>query len=404
MARGLVCTTVACGDGSAPGTPSEAPGSGGSADDAGVRAAGGSSPGASGASSMLLTEYWEAALRQACFRIIHCPVANGDQLGARVQLENVERCQQHYLELQARSRGGADLTAAIESGRVLFDAERAGSCIPPEDCSASTPLAQACAGVFEGTLPEGALCRRDEECQGNSYCRAETGPCDGRCTPRRPVGAECSDAADCDPGEGRAICDPATVPGVCSIFTVTAQALEGEPCGYLSEDHYEYCRGDFWCNSAGTDVGVCQRAIALGDPCRVGDDPCVGLGFCGADDSNDTCQPVTLTREAGGPCDGPSGISPTMCDPLANLVCIDGTCQHTDGLEGSACNSSDVGDAQCHAGLYCSSETEPASCAPLQAPGTECHSSGVCSETCDFVNSVCTEQYCAARGVTAVAN
>jgi hypothetical protein len=359
---------------------------------------GGGDAGDTNAGSPVLRDYWEAKARALCYATMHCPVPNDDQLGARVQLETEERCEQYVLELLVRSADVRDIEALVQSNRVRFHPERVADCEPASECRFLPASAGECEGVFEGTLPTGAACRRDEECAGDSYCLAVTGPCDGRCTQKKPNGTACDEAQECQATDGIPSCDWQADPPVCRELFNSREAVEGEPCGLQTEDHIELCRGDFWCNATASSLGVCQRAISLGSACSDIDQPCEGLAFCGVGGVEDVCRVVTITHEVGGPCDGSHGINPTMCDPVSNLVCVDGQCEHTDGSEGSLCNSSDLGENQCQVGFYCNDETEPPTCAPLQAPGTECHSSWVCTETCDFENNVCTEQYCAAHG------
>lgn len=342
-------------------------------------------------------QYVTEQIRVLCEYTMNCPMSNDDQLSARVKFQSTERCETYYGEMFSRWPNYVDLQRSVESGRIIFDSEQAAEFLSMAyGCGMGTlDTIHSYRAILQGTIAEGEPCYRNEECAGASYCEGGFRSCPGTCIPRKPAGSECDFDDECDDSTGFAECDRGMETGVCVIRPLRNDAQEHEPCGLLETGERVYCASGLWCNGPYHGVGVCRSPIPIGDPCVDIDHPCDGLAFCGADDVNETCQSVTITYEAGGPCDEGGGIRPRMCDPLAGLFCVSGTCELVgDGSENSRCLPGDENELSCQRGLYCSSETDPPTCVPLLPPGSECTGSPGCTFSCDDTTRTCTDRYC----------
>jgi len=253
------------------------------------------------------------------------------------------------------------LTAIGEVGRgtVVYDPAAAAACITglPQDCAVTQgnqaqvlsvndalnlfQQIPACAGVFTGTLPSGAVCELFTfACAGASYCNPgnynctmPNGCCMGNCQPNvaptpHKEGESCTDndlcrtPAVCDnPGNGTCVLPPAE--------GFACDASVNFPCASLGD----YCRVD---GSTGT-TGTCVPRLLAESACTVsppvgfasdGIDPCQLDAHCAGDGTGNgipTCVPYA---GLGSPCDQKASV----CDPL--LICANGVCaQNPAGID-----------------------------------------------------------------------
>jgi hypothetical protein len=205
------------------------------------------------------------------------------------------------------------------------------------------------------------------------------------------VGATCDSSIECDSNGGYAECDSSVTPSVCIVRLVRHGSALGEACGVQANGERVVCQGQLWCDGPFNGVGVCRAPIPVGSANTDADAPCEGLAL--QDSVTNTCQEVIVTDQIGGACDPVSGIPLHMCDPLANLICVAGSCELAgDGLENSRCVPGDLGDASCQLGFYCDRDTDV--CLPLKASGMPCSSAQECEIDCDFGTNTCVDQYC----------
>jgi hypothetical protein len=217
---------------------------------------------------------------------------------------------------------------------VVYDADAAGACIAALQKAASTcssfdvESASACAGIFKGTLQEGAACTSSMQCAtpvaGDAYCdvpldgqsgtcvvhaRGKAGDaCNATCTDYPDGSGECSSStsstgtATCYTNDGLycdqtckpviAVGQPCEIEGCamgayCNNGFCTAYPAAGEACaqGYLCAQG-TFCQGS-----------TCQAQLADGQACESGDQcksgSCSG-GVCGADTfvSQEVCSGV----------------------------------------------------------------------------------------------------------------
>ena len=236
-----------------------------------------------------------------------------------------------------------------------------------EACAQVIPTKWSCSDFVEllnpppecaqpvGSLPSGAACATDGECQ-TRFCAVPLGNACGTCQQAPQPGSSCAgigtcgnesgmtcESGTCVPfveqgsacGGGQGECDPgaglACVAGTCQPAVTTANAACASTPGCALVD-------GLVCN---TELKTCQQAqfAGAGQPCgTVGYASifCAGVATClGA--SGNTPGTCAALSPPGGPCDlsaGPDCLSPTRC-----IVTSDGgtsgTCQF---LDGSSCH------------------------------------------------------------------
>jgi hypothetical protein len=224
------------------------------------------------------------------------------------------------------------LAARVAAGVVGYDGARAAACLDRLTAASCLDLAAGigeCAGVFSGTLAEGAACLDSAECAGDGYC--ERSSCPGTCLARQPLGKLCGPAMLCQSGLAcsptQGVCVTAAAvgepcpPGVCGaglacaggvcvrkqIAPPGAPCRQSADCGYSVDCHFQggYCDFTFYCDS-----GACHQPPANGEACgRISATEYVVCadGYCGAAaDQKGTCAPFVTE---GGTCN-PDALSP----------------------------------------------------------------------------------------------
>jgi hypothetical protein len=240
--------------------------------------------------------------------------------------------------------------AAVEAGRVRYDALAAARCISllrDGECQPGPPpifSAEECFGIFVGDQRFGEECYyqssyRSDEC-AEGVCTYESGACPGICAPYRAVGARCDYVGlRCDPNV--AVCSDDGSGPVCRAFPTEA----GEPCPMGSCGAGLWCvpdeSGTLYCIEPGGDGdpcdrieecmypfacsgGVCSESVAAGERCWSTESCPAGLR-CGSaeEDPNPRCRP---TLAEGDRCwDGSLCPDETHClydEARAENVCV----------------------------------------------------------------------------------
>lgn len=252
-------------------------------------------------------------------------------------IEDRERCEAEELSTGfVRQVGlGTRYDAALEEGRIRYDADIAGQCVlalREGSCNvAPVSLPMQNRGIeydarcrfLQGQVADGAACQWSTECSNGAYCDVTTSSCGGVCR-RGPVTA---------PGTAFDACPAGTVllGGKC-----LTPGGEGTSCGVRDGVLLGVCGQDTWCDTeAGTAHGTCKRVSAEGEAC----DDAIG----------------------------------TLCG--WSLFCRDGRCQKAQD-EGGACTAPGTGRrgaVECREELFCDGDLRQAgSCRPKREAGESC--------------------------------
>ncbi|HEY7370939.1 MAG TPA: hypothetical protein VIF57_02090 [Polyangia bacterium] len=247
----------------------------------------------------------------------------------------------------------ATLEQDIASGKIKYDANRAGACIALLEglygagCthSAQAParhnLGTTCDSVLAGTVAPGGACFFSEECRDSGFCQPDDSAClrfvqccPGTCVAEPPpiaAGGGCSEGQSCG---GDNVCYAATSG---ATATCTTPLAEGAACTSTTA-----CAAPTYCDvDPATGVGTCRRPAATGGPCNV------AVGGMSCDDLRDDCDQTTAicTRRiaAGAPCAyGQSCVGYASCDGT--------TCVASAALGQTCGAATGIG---CIAGLLC---------------------------------------------------
>jgi hypothetical protein len=232
----------------------------------------------------------------------------------------------------------ADLIAAVNAGKVIYDGNKARECLDGfignscdrRDLFGNRNPPIACDETFVGTLGDGAACAISQECISQDCV-----------LPTCPVGMCCA--------------------GACMGATAPVRAHVGETCSSTAKCLDSYCNGQ---------TMKCEAYLADGVACT-------SSTSCDSNVCVTTCQPLVAS---GGACTntqacqniGESCLSTTMtCGKGANV--------------GATCNS--ISD--CEATLYCDATKV---CAARPKVGESCAVVGSCLDTsyCDATTKICT--------------
>ena len=252
----------------------------------------------------------------------------------------------------------ADATACLESGDHLppFFAQAASGCVTVDtdglsrcidrlreaECRAEAyfDATDVCLEAMRGTLPFGAECENDLECESHTCDEIWCGQacCRGTCAGRdAPEGSSCIADGDCAPGT------------YCATESATCLLLlpAGSPC-----DAARQCEDELGCH-----LGICQLLPREGERC----DP-NSLFACDAfrdhcDSTLARCVPESLLGER---CSGQTQQS----DCVGTAWCDAGICRPLPS-SGDACI-----DGRCLGSLAC--EPESALCRPSNEPPQRC--------------------------------
>lgn len=227
-----------------------------------------------------------------------------------------------------------------------------------------------CRDLVRGERGEGAPCPDDTFCRPGLHCAFDpqaAAECTDVCTARLPPGSPCFDDGECaDAGGGVGFCDydEDADTGACATLVAGSAARVGEPCGRIATgDGFMQvgCAEGGYCPSDDR-AAVCTALAAAGEPCEGLGVPCEG-GVC----VGGVCTAIEVLDAPGAACNAQQW---RVCNPFADLQCIDGVCVRTAGEAGDPC--SDVVFGGCGAGLYCDAGT----CRPQLAPGEACDLEG----------------------------
>lgn len=246
--------------------------------------------------------------------------------------------------------------AAVQAGTIVFDGQQARACVElvrGRGCALSTwptreARAEACGAVFTGALSPGQVCRLHGECVDGSCdyntasCDPATGCCRGICVEYpldRPValGGACWDADDCAFG---AFCSPSTRDPA-TMGTCQPRVEESGACASGVD-----CREGLACVPY-SDLGICSRAPATGEPCAYFLSPC--------DDSRDHCD---RTADACTPGKAIGAACASSFECIGYARCVSATCQAMPSAIGASCTGPCLGALRCGTDRTC--EAPPA--------------------------------------------
>jgi hypothetical protein len=242
------------------------------------------------------------------------------------------------------------LVLDVESGVISYDPHLGHRCIQlilAEPCTGGADL-ESCHDAFTGTLPGGAACALNAECQSDGCSMTCTGTNTTCCPP-----GTCLDGVEPRDVSVGATC----MSGVCG---------EGEFCDTTAD----VCRARFGEGESCRD-GICEQGLVCSNVSAT----CVGPSPVGGTCSGDFCDGqaalcstdaiCTAAPQVGDPCTG------DFCDVALN--CVNGACV-VPGVIGQPCVG-DQGSVQCQNGIIALGNEEVACvsglCAQRYAPPAE---------------------------------
>jgi hypothetical protein len=337
-----------------------------------------------------------------CARLFRCFEEDDDFASTRLLLGTPQACEAEVSRENARSSALRDLRAQIAAGAIHYEPQAGQACLRDlATCHGVDSLTQGiCQEAFEGDVPSGGACQRNEDCQGDAYCNVASA-CPGQCAPRQAAGEPCQRNGDCEYATGVAYCDFYAEVPVCRALPKAPLAALGEPCTrrLVSTASFIACDDSSWCaivagGSSDDVMGECAAPIAGHGACVDSDDVCIE-GLC--DPTSGSCQTYIARRAAGESCDPEQLV---YCNPLLGLSCNtqEQRCEASgDGTEGSACFTGDF-QLGCDPGLYCRRPASSTSgvCTRLLPSGAACDEGPSCeSGSCDSATLSCAERPCA---------
>jgi hypothetical protein len=256
-----------------------------------------------------------------------------------------------YSASKCKQQATEQFTAFVtQNNGAKYDAQAGGDCLRKlrgllKSCSAvdGGQIDSVCAHLFVGTLPQGATCQGDGQCQ-SGYCAYDSVSNLTVCT-----STQTTEPAHAKLGEGCA--------GQCYIGASGNECgLAFEPPGSPTPTSLSYCyeSDGLFCSFQSS---TCQSFAAIGNDCS--NAPCAKGGFCSLDASRCTAQ------YDSGPCNGTFGAGPEACSDKS--YCELGQCL-AKKPDGYACQTS----AECKSG--------------------ECNAQGSCG-----VGSAATEDSCSGK-------
>jgi hypothetical protein len=270
-----------------------------------------------------------------------------DQLGARVEQVVCDygvRCGE-YPDVATCKTAVTDTTpqlvADVRSGKTLYDAAKAGTCIDAYasfgcDESSMNVAPAACDEAFKGTVPVGGACVSTQQCASSTCdltgCNGTAACCLGTCVAARVTVAEggaCGLDATCATGT---FCDFA------SGGTSTCKRRGG--AGTVCVSSLTCAAGLTCVTSAGTTTRACGAFALTGEDCQRTDGACdARADFC--DPSTNECVPRGLPGADCIATNVTSCLPYARCEPLT-LKCV------ARGALGAACaQGSDCASGQC---------------------------------------------------------
>jgi hypothetical protein len=298
----------------------------GCSDDSG--GGGGNGGGGGGSSVASYDNFQEQAseelIQLICTATFDCPEKQSPWLAFSVgRFDSKQACISGAADVLDISAGDDETRAAIEAGRLNYDAAAAQSCISAVEqatstCPAFTELQKLiegpeCQAFLIPQQEEGDACLGDQECiSGNCDSSQAAGECYGRC--------------------GAAI-DP---------------AQEGESCGAADCADGLICAG-----GSGGSTCIQENSRIEGEACEGSGPMCADGLVCGLDG---TCVPQLSYGAQGETCSTTGGL----CEP--GLVCADLQPTGADSVEGTCASPRAQGEDcqqtfQCAIGFYCDGAT-----------------------------------------------
>lgn len=293
---------------------------------------------------------------------------------------------------EVRGLFGEDVEAAIQAGRIVYDADAAGACVEglaKTDCLAEQPsdaTLAACLSALSGTIAPGQPCFGTFEC-AQGICPSVTGDaCPAVCPVVAKAGEACSllGGSDCDvraglrcsggtcvaPKEQGAACEDnfGCESGLVCVTNVCVP-LRGDHQG-CSQD--ASCQPGFFCAAGGDEGGVCEARLSAGMAC----------GGAEAEDANAAFRHVQCE----------DGLVCLLAGLDENGTSVSGTCGDAHDLGGDCTvepSGWQVFETGCKSGLVCNE----GKCEMPPSTGAACgpHFSCAAEEAfCDPMTTVCT--------------
>lgn len=364
---------------------------------------------------------------------------------AQLCTENPADCQ---LDVTRSAQRCEALAAAIEQGRLRYDAQRLHTCVDGLNAAALTTafidLWFECTEAFSGQVPDGEDCYYDyafslNECGQGLYCDRSAATCPGQCRPYQQEGQACPRAGDCAPelfclrdcappcdgtcaprptlGErcdtsqglcaDDLVCDATTSPHSCIMRRpLGASCTRAYQCATLhcseercAEKPLSSCATSRDCAVSEAcllknGASACGPRIAAGESCAHAEDGCVEGFQClwHPEDGTSECRKAGLDGE---PCSPWGCEADHYCaDESGNLVCRPDLATGEDCTDVSFDSLQD--NSPCSSGLRCMLSST-GTCLPAGGSGDPCYHND--TQSCEaglvcfgYVNSVCQPQ------------
>ncbi len=385
-------TEHTAGGGAVDGGNSGSSGGSGTGGSGGTGGGGSGGSGGTGGTDTVTLEQFNAYLAESfCRFLVECPTTPIRPVSQ--VLRTIDRCVEYYGDSLFVASDISSLDASIAAGRTRFDASLAARCLRmtlPSRCEwlpGPGPEDESeCSRVLVGTVALGDDCYAHHECGIGAYCAPDNAACPGVCAAKKPIGAPCDDNQECLVTAGFAGCDN----GVCAMHAIRRDAAAGDDCGELPNGDFVQCQASLACDARITGSGTCRVPIAVGQAC-VPDAPCEGLALC--HEQSGACQDIELVTTIGQACNTDTNRT-IVCDPLAGLICVNGTCAaQAPGVLNGPCTRDDLSGFGCSPGLYCDVTADR--CLPVKPAGEACAFDRECEGECDELSGRCTEEPCA---------
>jgi len=328
-----------------------------------------------------------------------CPVFVGDLCAYLTQCLGEKFRDLDQCKAEVDCYGLPELQASAAKGSVVYDPSQVGQCharFLGDPCNFAfflfTPdifeVLSYCPNTITPRLTVGGACVSNGECSDGLYCKKDQGKCPGSCAPFAASGESCADGTPCSPHSScnsRGLCHVAAKVGdtckdasdcdgniLCLGEDCPAQlycdanagacklgASEGMPCGAVAGTSMPLvaCERGLFCDAVFIDkVGACRKPGGAGTPCNQSGCStgfhCIGYQALGATPQLGMCAGPSA---AGGACVG-------QADCAAGLVCSSNLCGAPLAL-GAACTQ----DAECGPGTACDTV-----CKTAAYPGDDC--------------------------------
>jgi hypothetical protein len=332
-----------------------------------------------------------------------CAVFTADLCGFLITCGGAAYCNVTHCVTENECYGMEQLTGAVDSGAVRYDAAEVGTCearfrtdpcgfgpLPPLptvfDVLAQCPLA------LTPQLASGQACVSSIECGVGLTCNKTGNVCPGVCAPRINAGGPCEVSETCAAG---LVCNAAHVCQRAAYAGASCSSNDGcaavAPCAAATDvQPLTPCHGaNLWCDLT---MQVCRDGVAQGEACgatAAGQTACAEGLWCDATGVGQTGM-CRAPGPSGAPCDVRGGCDTGLrcvSSPQLDAGTTAGQCAPPAAM-GGACEITD----DCAAGLACLA----GSCAEPLAIGARCNSNPDCQAGLTCATEKCLKPVCPA--------